>query len=76
MDSVTTENVERLLSEMKKYTIELKVLKETTIEKMWLNELNHLLFEYEKYIQKRGCDVLTEIKKKNDKRAKLKMRKA
>jgi len=49
MDSVTKENVEKLLKEKGDKEQELKVLKAKTIQEMWLDELNILQEEYVKY---------------------------
>ena len=49
MDSVTTENVEKIMKERAETEAELAALKATTLEQIWLNELAHLEQEYVKY---------------------------
>jgi DNA topoisomerase-2 len=49
MDSVTSENVDRLLKEYQSKQTELENIKNKTIETMWLEELNELLAEYNQY---------------------------
>jgi len=51
MDSVTEENVERLNKECDKKNIELETIKNTTINKMWHNELEILENEYHKFLE-------------------------
>ena len=46
MDSVTEENVERLNKERGDKEAELEIIKNTTINKMWLNELDELKKQY------------------------------
>ena len=52
MDSVTEENVEQIMKEKADTEHALDVLKKTTVEKMWLKELDHLSNEYAKYKKK------------------------
>ena len=49
MDSVTNENVESILKEKADVEREIEVLLGTTVEQMWLKELNILDSEYDKY---------------------------
>ena len=49
MDSVSEENVQKLLEEYETKAKELEIIKSKTIEKMWLEELLHLEKEYKKY---------------------------
>jgi DNA topoisomerase-2 len=49
MDSVTEENVEKILKEKTDAENELNKLKKTTLETMWLSELETLQNEYKKY---------------------------
>ena len=49
MDSVLEENVEKLLKEKGDKESELEVIKKTTIEEMWLTELDKLALEYERF---------------------------
>ena len=53
MDSVTEENVLNIMKEKEITETELDKLKNTTLEKMWMNELNVLEKEYAKYKTKR-----------------------
>ena len=49
MDSVTQENVDKILKEKSDAETELELLKKTTLEAMWLSELEHLQKEYNSY---------------------------
>jgi DNA topoisomerase-2 len=49
MDSVTAENVEKLLRDRDETVRELDILRGTTLEQMWLRELNTLETKYEQY---------------------------
>jgi DNA topoisomerase-2 len=49
MDSVTEENVEKILKEKTDAEKQLNKLKKTTLETMWLTELETLQTEYKKY---------------------------
>lgn len=53
MDSVTEENVKQLTEEHKKTVDELEILKKTTLEEMWLSELECLDEHYNNYKLKR-----------------------
>ena len=53
MDSVTEENVKDIMTEKSNTEDELKRLRATTVEKMWLSELDALDKEYDKYKIKR-----------------------
>jgi DNA topoisomerase-2 len=53
MDSVTSENVDRLSKEYQSKQTELENIKNKTIETMWLEELNELLLEYNQYKESR-----------------------
>lgn len=53
MDSVTEENVKDIMTEKSNTEDELKRLRATTVEKMWLSELDALEKEYDKYKIKR-----------------------
>ena len=69
MDSVTEENVERILKEKGDAEIELATLNKTTLEQMWLRELDLLRTEYGVYKKKRehiqsGSVKTTEPKKR------------
>ena len=69
MDSVTQENVEKILKEKDEADEELRVLRKTSPETMWLKELKHLEKEYENYQKKRqniqnGTVSTTKVTKK------------
>jgi hypothetical protein len=49
MDSVTSENVAAILKEKADTEMQLETLKATTLEKMWLTELQMLEVQYEIY---------------------------
>ena len=49
MDSVTQENVANIMKEKENTEAELALLKSTTLEKMWIQELDVLNTEYDKY---------------------------
>ena len=49
MDSVTEENVEKMLKEKGNKEHELTIIKGTTINAMWSSELNNLLEQYLEY---------------------------
>jgi DNA topoisomerase-2 len=49
MDSVTQENVANIMKEKENTEVELALLKSTTLEKMWVHELDVLNTEYDKY---------------------------
>ena len=53
MDSVTEENVDRLNKERGNKEVELEIVKATTINKMWLNELENLSQQYIEYKEER-----------------------
>jgi len=53
MDSVTEENVEKLLREQDHKRAELETIKKTTIYEMWMNELETLKGEYLEYKENR-----------------------
>ena len=53
MDSVTEENVDTIMKEKATTETELEILKKTSLEKMWITELNNLDKEYTKYKTKR-----------------------
>jgi len=67
MDSVSEENVEKLLSEHRSKSAELICIKNTTIQQMWLKELDILENEYKEYQKERALaqqgDVKTTKKK-------------
>ena len=53
MDSVSEENVSKLIQDHESKSRELKLTQETTIHNMWLNELDELLTQYKKYKEHR-----------------------
>ena len=76
MDSVTAENVEKIMKEQDNKTTELEKLKTTSIEKMWLKELKTLEAEYKKYFEARTKQLGTKPKKSKGKsKGKLKIKK-
>jgi DNA topoisomerase-2 len=77
MDSVTEENVERLLTEKGNKEAELATIKGTSINKMWNSELDNLLEQYLEYKEFRqrlmdGEDTKTKKKKVTSKGAVVK----
>lgn len=64
MDSVTEENVEKLLNDKSNKETELEQIKNTTINKMWINELNILRELYIEYKAERARAMSGEEKKK------------
>ena len=64
MDSVTEENVEKLLKDKGTKQSELEQIKNTTINKMWINELNNLREQYIEYKEERERLMSGEEKKK------------
>ena len=70
MDSVSEENVERLLNDKDVKSKELEIVRETTERQMWLKELKTLETVYEKYktkredIQKGEVSVKKTVKRK------------
>ena len=68
MDSVTEENVEKLLNDKGNKEHELETIKSTTINHMWTSELDNLLEQYLEYKESRqrlmdGEDIKTNKKK-------------
>jgi DNA topoisomerase-2 len=65
MDSVTSENVQKLLGEKSQKEGELEIIKKTTANEMWLNELNELKNAYIDYKEerKRSCSGIENVKK-------------
>jgi DNA topoisomerase-2 len=57
MDSVTSENVDRLSKEYQIKQTELENSKNKTIETMWLEELDELLVEYNQYKESRSNNM-------------------
>ena len=67
MDSVSEENVDKLVAEHRTKSVELERIKNTTIQQMWLSELDILENEYKEYQKERALaqqgDVKTTKKK-------------
>ena len=72
MDSVTEENVKKLLSDVGNKTAELSTLESTTEKKIWLEELNELRIQYKKYLDNR-TNSFTEKKSGGNKKKKKKI---
>ena len=51
MDSVSEENVKKLLNEKEKKEAELSELNSKTVEQMWLKDLEELEVEYNKFME-------------------------
>jgi hypothetical protein len=60
MDSVTDENVQHILKEEGDTAKELETLISTTLETMWLNELEELERKYHEFIQKSRVSSIAE----------------
>ena len=60
MDSVSTENAKRLLDDFESKTMELEVVQSTSVQTMWLSELNELRIAYEKYKDQRMRTMMCE----------------
>jgi DNA topoisomerase-2 len=67
MDSVTEENVAKLLKEHGDKAAELEVVKSRTIEQMWSGELDVLSAEYAKYREERERSISGIVKKSGTK---------
>jgi DNA topoisomerase-2 len=68
MDSVTEENIERLFKERENKEIELENIQTTTVNNMWLNELNKLKDVYLIYKEERQRQINGEDNMKNKKK--------
>jgi DNA topoisomerase-2 len=64
MDSVSEENVAKLLKDHGDKEAELVRIKNTTIQQMWLNDLELLEKAYQEYIKERNNEVLENETKK------------
>jgi DNA topoisomerase-2 len=62
MDSVTEENVNKLLKDKGNKEVELDTIKNTTIQQMWNKELDHLKVQYIEYKEGRST-LLSTFKK-------------
>jgi DNA topoisomerase II len=70
MDSVTSENVEKIMKETGNKSMDLETLKSTSIEKIWLKELKTLETEYKKYFEMRAKQLKMKPVKKGNKKGK------
>jgi len=61
MDSVSEENVKKLLNEKEKKEAELSELTSKTVEQMWLKDLEELEVEYNKFIEATTYSATGEI---------------
>jgi len=68
MDSVCNENVEKINKDYEDKMLEYNILKTTTIEQMWHNDLDELRSEYNKYVITRREEYLKENKSKYKKK--------
>jgi len=64
MDSVTEENIAKIISERDRKLSELATLKGTTEKQIWLNELNVLRKEYTRLLEKAKLENATTAKSK------------
>jgi DNA topoisomerase-2 len=71
MDSVSQENVEKLLKEKGDKELELMILKSTTIQKMWADELELLETAYKEYQKQRAAAMMELVVKKTIKKKKI-----
>jgi len=63
MDSVTDENVAKILKEHGDKAAELDAIKAKTIQQMWTEELDALVLEYAKYRDERERTMMGTTKK-------------
>jgi len=66
MDSVSTENAEKLMKEFEDKKKELEVVQSTPIQRMWLNELTELRIVYGKYKNNREQSMIPDDNKKKN----------
>ena len=72
IEDVEEENMEKLLRQRDLKITELKMLKELTIEKMWITELDTFLVKYQEYkIERQARLEGKEVKKRRRKKLKL-----
>tara|TARA_B100000524_G_scaffold323386_1_gene205257 strand:- start:317 stop:2215 length:1899 start_codon:yes stop_codon:yes gene_type:complete len=67
MDSVSKENVEKIMREYQDKNKELENIKIISIQKMWLNDLNNLKIAYNEFIELDNVNTSTSIVKKSKK---------
>ena len=72
MDSVSEENVEKICNECKEKDIELSTVRNTTIQEMWLKELDQLETVYQEYVLERKRMLQDEPVKKTGKKVVIK----
>ena len=60
MDSVSQENVEKIMNDYEKKKKDLEIVQSTTIQQMWLNELSELKEAYSQYRELRQRLMITE----------------
>ena len=68
MDSVTKENVQHIMKERDDTQKELEILIGTTLESMWLNELNLLETQYDLYVAKRSTNIIVPVAANTEKK--------
>jgi DNA topoisomerase II len=71
MNSVSQENIDKLLKEKGLNELELAKLLNTTVQSMWLQEINNFESQYNKYKLKRNNDYSTEIVNSSSKKQKV-----
>lgn len=64
MDSVSQENYDKMVDEHKRKNDDLEHVRNTTIQKMWLDELELLENEYSEYLRERQRSILGENNEK------------
>ena len=67
MDSVSKENVEKIMREYQDKTKELENIKIISIQKMWLNDLNNLKIAYNEFIELDNINQSKNVVKKSKK---------
>ena len=67
MDSVSKENVEKIMKEYQDKSKELENIKIISIEKMWLNDLNNLKIAYNEFLELDNINQSKSIVKKSKK---------
>ena len=61
MDSVSEENVKKLLNEKNRKEKELSELSSKTVEQMWIKDLEELEVEYNKFVEATTYSTTSEI---------------
>lgn len=75
MNSVSQENIDKLLKEKGDNELQLQELQDTTVQNMWLKELEIFEAQYNKYKIKRNSDYVVECSTSNSNIKKTKLRK-